>query len=501
MSVPVPTSAPRLGSAAVTPGRDRRLGLALAVISAAQLMIVLDASIVNVALPTIHTSLRFATSDLQWLLTAYSLAFGGLLLLGGRSGDLYGKRRMFTAGIAVFAVASLLGGLATDQAWLIATRGLQGVGAAIAAPTGLALIATTFPEGAPRNRALGAYAAMSGVGGAAGLLLGGVLTDLVSWRWVFFVNVPIAALVLALAPRVLTESDSARGRLDVPGALTATAGMLALVYGLSNTATHGWTSPSTLGPLAAAAVLLTAFVLVETRSPAPMIPLWILADRTRAGGYAMALSLGASTLSTLFFLTQFMQNVMHWSALKTGLGFLPMTVGVIGAAAGAARVISRSGVRTPMLTGPVATLAAMLWLTRLTETSSYLDVIGPLLLLATGLGFQFVPMTVIAVRAVRPAEAGAASALVNTAQQIGGALGLSVLATVAVNAAADRARDLTAAAHGHPTALTAAASAAHGYATAFGVTAAIAVVSLVVGLFTIQSTPKPAPAEVTSTGA
>ena len=237
----------------------KHLGLALAVISAAQLMIVLDATVVNVAIPTIHRALHFSASNLEWLITAYSLTFGGLLLFGGRTGDLYGKRRMFMVGVGIFALSSLLGGLATNDVWLIFTRGLQGIGGAIAAPTALSLIATNFPEGSERNRAMGVYAAMSGGGGALGLLLGGILTSYVSWRWIFFINVPIAALVLFLAPRALNESQATSGHLDVPGALTATGGMLALVYGLSNASSHSWTSISTIVSLAVAVVLLVAF--------------------------------------------------------------------------------------------------------------------------------------------------------------------------------------------------------------------------------------------------
>jgi EmrB/QacA subfamily drug resistance transporter len=489
MSAPIaPTAPPREDGTASAP--RRRLGLALAVISAAQLMIVLDATIVNVALPTIHTSLHFATTDLQWLLTAYSLAFGGLLLFGGRTGDLYGKRRMFLIGVALFATASLFGGLATDPAWLIATRAIQGVGAAIAAPTALSLIATTFPEGNARNRALGVYAAMSGGGGAVGLLLGGVLTDLASWRWVFFVNVPIAAVILLLAPRVLKESGSAPGRLDVPGAVTGTAGMLALVYGLSNTAAHGWGSALVYLPLAAAPVLLAGFVLIEAGSSGALLPLRILRDRNRAGSYAMALCLGTTILTTFFFLTQFLQNTLHWSPLRTGLGFLPMTVGIVAAAAVASRLVGRIGVRVPLLVGPVAVFAGMAWLSRLTVTSGYLDVIAPLLLLAIGVGLEFVPLTLIAVRAVDPGETGAASALVNTTQQIGGALGLSVLASVAVDAADGRARALAAAAHGHPSALIAPAATTHGYAVAFAVCAGVAIVSTLISVFVIRA-PRP----------
>src|SRR5271155_1148287 len=254
MSLTTPPATPQFGGAHPnTPGEQP--GVAVGGVLAAQLMIVLDATIVNVALPTIQKSLHFSTANLEWLITAYAVTFGGLLLFGGRTGDLYGKRRMFMIGVAVFATASLLGGLAAGEAWLIVTRGLQGVGAAIAAPTALSLIATNFPEGQARNRALGVYAAMSGGGGAVGVLLGGILTEWVSWRWIFFVNVPIALTVLFLAPRALNESSTTAGHLDVPGAATVTAGMVSLVYGLSNAAVHGWTSSLTLGPIALAAVL------------------------------------------------------------------------------------------------------------------------------------------------------------------------------------------------------------------------------------------------------
>ena len=495
MSAPAISPAPPRQDAARRP-----LGLALAVISAAQLMIVLDVTIVNVALPTIHTSLHFAASQLQWLLTAYSLTFGGLLLLGGRAGDLFGRRRMFLAGVALFAAASLFGGLATDEAWLIATRALQGVGAAIAAPAALSLIATTFPEGAARNKALGVYSAMSGGGSAVGLLLGGALTDLVSWRWVFFINVPIAAAILILAPRALREVPSVPGRLDLPGAVTGTGAMLSLVYGLSNTANHGWAAASTYGPLAAAAVLLIAFLAIEVRTARPLLPLRIFADRNRSGSYALALLLGTALLSTFFFLTQFLQNVLHWSPLKTGLGFLPMTVGVIATAAVTARLIDRVGARVPLLAGPVALLAGMFWLSHLTAASGYLDVIGPLLIIAVGVGSEFVALTLNAVRGVPLAETGVASALVNTAQQIGGALGLSVLSTVAINAAASRARALTAQAHGHSSALTGLIATTHGYATAFEVSAGIALLGVLVSLLVIR-TPRPAPVTPVASGA
>lgn len=478
----------------------RHLGLALAVISAAQLMIVLDATIVNVALPTIHTSLHFSISNLEWLITAYSLTFGGLLLFGGRTGDLFGKRRMFMTGIALFAIASLLGGLATSDLWLIITRGLQGVGGAIAAPTALSLIATNFPEGPERNRAMGVYAAMSGGGGAVGLLLGGILTDLVSWRWVFFVNVPIAAVVLFLAPRALNESATTSGRLDVPGAVTVTAGMLSLVYGLSNASSHGWGSVGTVLPLALAVVLLAAFGIVESRSPEPLMPLGIFANRNRSGAYAMMLCIGTAVFSMFYFLTQFLQNILGWSPIKTGVGFLPMTAGIVIAAGLASRLVGRIGIRVPLLVGPAAATIGLVWLSRLTTTSGYLDILGPLVILSLGLGLAFVPLTLTAVSGVRPDEAGLASALLNTAQQVGGALGLAVLATVAINATKGSVRHLAMATHGHVTRAGLSAATTHGYTTAFEVAAGIAFLGFLVSAVVIRVPPRPVVSTEPTTG-
>ena len=464
----------------------KHLGLALAVISAAQLMIVLDATIVNVALPTIHTSLHFSTANLEWLITAYSLTFGGLLLFGGRTGDLFGKRRMFMIGIAIFVVSSLLGGLATTDVWLIITRGAQGIGGAIAAPTALSLIATNFPEGTQRNRAMGVYAAMSGGGGAVGLLLGGILTDLVSWRWIFFVNVPIGALVLFLAPRALNESETTVGRLDVPGALTATGGMLALVYGISNASNHSWSSPGTAIPLAIAVVLLVVFGRIETRSTRPLMPLSIFANRNRSGTYAMMLCIGTAVFSMFFFLTQFLQNVLGWSPIKAGVGFLPMTAGIVVAAGLASGVVGRVGIRVPLLIGPAAAVIGLAWLSRLTVTSGYLDILGPLLIISLGMGTAFVPLTLTAVSGVRPSETGLASALLNTAQQVGGALGLAVLATIAINATKTKTQSLAVAAHGHPSRTAAAIATTHGYTTAFVVAACIALAGFVISVAVIR---------------
>ena len=464
----------------------KHLGLALVVISAAQLMIVLDATIVNVALPTIHRSLHFSNGDVEWLITAYSLTFGGLLLFGGRTGDLFGKRRMFMFGIAVFVTASLLGGLATNDTWLIITRGIQGVGAAIASPTALSLIATNFPEGGPRNRAMGVYAAMSGGGGAVGLLLGGLLTDLASWRWIFFVNVPIGALVLFLAPRALHESAVTPGRLDVPGALTATAGMLSLVYGVSNSAEHSWTSTGTVLPLALAALALGAFMLIETRSAKPLMPLHIFANRNRSGAYAMMWCIGTAVFSMFFFLTQYLQNVKEWNPLRTGVGFLPMAVGIVIAATIVSRLVGRVGIRIPLLIGPTLIVIGLAWLTRLNVTSGYLDLVGPLILIALGLGSSFVPITLTAVAGVDRSETGLASALLSTTQQVGGALGLAVLATIAIDATKSRAQSLAATTHGHASAGATAIATTHGYTSAFEVATCIALAGLVVSITVIR---------------
>jgi EmrB/QacA subfamily drug resistance transporter len=459
----------------------RHLGLALAVISCAQLMIVLDATVVNVAIPTIHHALHFSSTNLEWLVTAYSLTFGGLLLFGGRTGDLYGKRRMFMLGIAVFAISSLLGGLAVNDVWLIFTRGLQGIGAAIAAPTALALIATNFPEGRPRNRAMGVYAAMSGGGGAVGLLLGGLLTSYVSWRWIFFVNVPIAAVVLFLAPRALNESEASTGHLDVPGAVTATGGMLALVYGLSNVSSHSWSSLSTIISLVGAAVLLVAFAFIERRSKEPLMPLSIFSNRNRSASFAVMLCIGIALFALFYFLTLYLQNILGWSAIRTGVGFLPMTIGIIIAAGLTSQLVSKIGVRIPLIVGSGASVVGMLWITRITVTSSYLDILGPLVVIALGLGFVFVPLTLTAVSGVRADEAGLASALLNTMQQVGGAIGLAVLATVAIDATNAQERG----AH-HLTTMASNIATTHGYTTAFFVSAAIAFIAFVISVAAIR---------------
>ncbi len=464
----------------------RHLGVALAIICTVQLMVVLDATIVNVALPSIQRGLHFALQDLVWVTTAYSLTFGGLLLFGGRTGDLFGRRRMFFIGIVIFAAASLLGGFAQTDVWLIVTRAAQGVGGAIASPTALALIATNFPEGPARNRAMGIYAAMSGAGAAVGLLAGGILTDVASWRWVLFVNVPIAAVVLLVGHRVLRESETRHGRLDVPGAITVTAGMGLLVYGLTNAASHSWTSSSTLIYLVSASVLLVAFVLFEARSPHALMPLRIFANRNRSGAYLMMLFIGAAIFGMFYFLTQYLQNILGYSPLKAGVAFLPVaaTIGVFSQVA--ARMVGRTGIRLPLLFGPVAAIAGLLWLAQLTSTSGYLNILGPFLCIGLGMGFSFVPLTLTAVSGVQRSESGLASALLNTGQQIGGAIGLALLSTVSVDAIRSRTQQLAASHGGHLTVALQHQAVVHGYDRGFLLATGIACLALLVSLLVIR---------------
>jgi EmrB/QacA subfamily drug resistance transporter len=418
--------------------QHRHTGWALVVICAVQMMVILDGTIVNIALPSIQRQLHFSSTNLEWVIGAYALAFGGLLLLGGRSGDLFGRRRMFTIGVILFTAASLLGGFARDQAWLIAARVVQGTGGAIASPTALALIQNTFPAGPQRSRAMGVYAAMSGAGGSLGLLLGGVLTDIASWRWVLFVNVPIGLAVALAAPRVLGTTPTRQGRLDLPGALSVTLAMSSLVYGLSRAASSGWSDELTVAALAAAGALLVTFLVIETMSRHALMPLRIFADRHRAASYVMMLALASAMFATFFFITQFVQNILGYSPLKAGVAFLPMTVGIGGTAATISRVVGRIGTRPPMTVGPLLVSGGLLWLSFVGVHSGYGSVVGPLVTVAVGMGSTFVPLTLTVMARVEPTDAGLASALLNTGQQIGGALGLAVLVTVATRVTTNR---------------------------------------------------------------
>ena len=417
-----------------------RHSLALVLIAAAQLMVMLDLTITNVALPSIQSSLHFSTTNLTWVIDAYVLVFGGLLLLGGRVGDIFGRRRMFFIGIGIFALASLLGGVATTQSLLVGARALQGVGAAIASPTALALIAVTFPEGSARNRAMAVYAAMTAAGGALGLILGGALVESASWRWVFFVNVPIGAVVIIATPFVLPRIDGHGGRLDVPGAVSVSGGVAFLVYGLVHAPSAGWGATSTLAAFAAAVVLLAFFGLVERRSQQPLIPPHFLRHRNRAGGYFTMMLIGASMLSLLFFLTQFLQEEMHYSPLRAGVSYLPVPIMVASTSVFLSKKIKRLGVRIFLTTGPLLVALGILWASFLTPSSSYWNVLGPLVVFGLGMGFSFVPLTLNAVSSVQNHEQGLASSLLNTSQQIGGSLGLAVLVTVSATV---RAHQLT----------------------------------------------------------
>jgi EmrB/QacA subfamily drug resistance transporter len=426
-----------------SPQQARNGALALAVICVAQLMVVLDATVVNVALPSIRADLDFSLDNLTWVVTAYSLAFGGLLLFGGRAGDIFGRRRMFMIGIGIFAAASLVGGFANGEAMLIIARAAQGVGGAIAAPTALALLATTFTEPAARARAFGVFAAMAASGGALGLLLGGVLTDYASWRWALFINAPIGAIVLLLAPRVLDESQGSGTRLDLPGAVSITAGMSTLVYGLTRASTDGWGSTTTVVTLAVAAALLVAFVAIEHVSEHPLMPFSIFANRNRTGAYLIMLLLAAALFTTFYFLAQYLQTVHGWSPVRTGLGFLPMpTTIMFMSIVVVRRLIPRIGIRPFLTVGPVLAILAMLSFSQLDASSSYWPFLGSILLLGVGMGCCFVPLTMTAVNGVAPHETGLASALLNTGQQVGGAVGLAVFGTVFAHASSDRAAEL-----------------------------------------------------------
>src|SRR5215813_10644611 len=488
--------------------QGRRLGLALAVIATAQLMVVLDATIVNVALPHIQRALGFTGTGLEWVVNAYALTFGGLLLLGGRAGDILGRRRVFIAGVILFSVASVLVGFATSQAWLLGARALQGVGGAIVAPAALSLVATTFPEGRPRNRAMGVYAAMSIAGAAVGLIAGGLLTTYLSWRWVFFVNVPIGIAVALAAPRALGDSEPHPGRFDLPGAITSTLGLAALVYGLSNAATSPngvahWHDAKVVASLAAAVVLLVSFVIIEARSRHALMPLRIFRNRSRSGAYLIMLCVGTAMFGMFFFLTLFVQTVWGYSALKTGVAYLPM-VGMIMLMAGvSAQLVPRIGARPLLLAGSLIGAGGMFWLSQIDEHSTYVGgLLGPMMVTAAGLGMLFMPLTLVALSKVDDRDAGLASSLLNTGQQVGGSIGLALLGTVAwtvvansihsqvsaLAAAAAKAGKPVQAAGGHlPRAIYDHALSV-GFSRGFLVSAGISVLAFVVALVAIRVT-------------
>jgi EmrB/QacA subfamily drug resistance transporter len=425
----------------------RNLTLALVVICTAQLMVILDATIVNIALPHIQSDLGFTPANLQWVLTAYTLAFGGFLLLGGRAGDILGRRRVFIFGIWLFALGSLGGGLAWSEGSLLAFRAAQGLGAAIAAPTALSLIATEFPEGKERNRAMGVYAAMSGAGAAIGLILGGLLTE-IDWRWVMFVNVPIGIFIALVARNALHETERHTGKFDLPGAITATAGLGLLVYGLTRIATdigknsetgvaspakEAWTDTTNITILVVSVVLLIAFILLEARSRHALMPLRIFENRNRAGAYGVMMIVGAAMFGMFFYLTQFVQNVLGYSPIKAGFAFVPVSICIVISAGAASQLITRWGAKPLALLGTAMGSAGLIWLAQIEPDSSYLGgLLGPMVVFALGMGFTFMPLTLAAVSQIDESDAGIASGVLNTTQQIGGSIGLAALTTVFV---------------------------------------------------------------------
>jgi EmrB/QacA subfamily drug resistance transporter len=417
---------------------DPRRWIALGLLCATQFMLVIDVSIINVALPTIQRALDFSTSSLQWVASGYALTFGGFLLLGGRVSDLLGRRRMFMLGLLLFVAASLACGFATTSGFLIGARAVQGLGAAIVAPAALSILSTTFAEGIERNKALAVWGAVSGAGGAVGVLLGGVFTEYLGWEWVFYVNVPIGLLAIALAPRLLRESrvDDAVRNFDVAGAITVTASLSLLVYTLVKTDENHWLSGTTLGLFAVSAVLMAAFIAIETRTAHPLLPLSIFRLRTLTGANVVGFLLGASLFSMFFLLALYMQSPagLDYTPLRSGIGYLLVAVSIIVSAGVSQVAVTKVGVPKVMGFGLLLLTAGLLWFTQVSPHGSYLTDLAPGFLLAGfGLGFSFIPVTIAALEGITHDEAGLASGLINTSQQIGGALGVALLTTVLTN--------------------------------------------------------------------
>jgi EmrB/QacA subfamily drug resistance transporter len=467
---------------------ERRKWLVLAVTVAAQFMVIVDVSVVNVALPAIKHDLHFSQDNLQWVITAYAILFGGTLLLGGRLADLLGRRRMFMAGVAVFSVGSLLSGLAWSADALIATRALQGLGGALLAPAALSIIVTTFREGHERNKALGVMGAASGSGGAVGVLLGGVLTSDLSWSWIFFVNLPVGVAVLAVSPWLLSESraEVSHRHFDVSGAVSITAGMMLLVYAITRAGQHGWGSGTTIGLLAAAAALIAAFVAIEARSPAPLLPLRIFRARTISAANAASAMVGAAAFGQFFLLALYLQEVLGYSAVKTGVAFIAITVTIILLSNVAQSLTTRLGARPVLSAGLLLTAAGAALYTQMPAGAHYFwDVFPGLLVSGVGLAFTFVPVMIAGLTGVQPADAGVASGLLNTSRQIGGAIGLAAVTTIA-STAAGRFADSHAVLPSSGPALT------HGFQTAFYALIGVALVGAAIAAVFVEPKPKAA---------
>ena len=481
-------------SAAADTGRRR--WAALVVLVAAQFMVVLDVAIVNVALPTIKDDLHFSQEGLQWVITAYALLFGGVLLLGGRLADLLGRRRMFMLGLALFTVSSLLDGVAWSEASLIGFRALQGLGAALLAPAALSILMTTFAEGRERNLALGIWGAASGSGGAAGVLLGGALTSALSWSWIFFINIPVGVLVFALGPWLLRESRAAldHRHFDVRGAASITGGLMLLVYALTRATQHGWGTAETIGLLAASAALVLGFVGIELRSPAPLLPMRIFRLRTLSASNMTALLMGSAVFSQFFLLTLYMQQVLHYSALKTGVAYIALTLTIISFSGLSQALVTRIGIRRVLPLGMALTTAGLVLYAQVPVTGHYFWNLFPAFLLSgIGLALAFVPMSIGALTGVQASDAGVASGLLNTSQQVGGAIGVAVATTVATTLT-------NSFVHAHPgTTALGGAPLTHGFQVAFYVLAGIAGLAALLSAVMLESRPSAPEADVVET--
>ena len=458
------------------PNSPRRRWSALALIVTAQFMVILDVAIVNVALPSIKSDLGFSQTGLQWVITAYAILFGGTLLLGGRLADLLGRRRMFVAGLALFAASSLLCGIAWSSGSLIGFRALQGLGGALLAPAALSLLMTTFAEGRERNRALGIYGAASGSGAAAGVLLGGVITSYLGWSWIFFINVPVGLAAIALTPFLLRESraDLAHRHFDVAGATSVTAGLMLLVYALTRATTDGWSSPVTIGLLSGAAALIAAFVAIELRSRSPLLPLRIFRSRTLSASNAAMAIVGAVAFSEFFVLTLYLQDVLHYSAVQTGVAFVAFALTVVVTSNVAQVVVGRAGIRATLTAGLVMAAVSVAMLTRLPVDGHYFwDIFPAFVLGGAGMGFSFVPITIGSLTGVERADAGVASGLVNTSRQIGGAIGVATISTIAATAASGYA-------HAHALSAASAPATVDGFQASFDVLGGLLVAGILI---------------------
>jgi EmrB/QacA subfamily drug resistance transporter len=423
----------------VTAPSDRRRWLALALLCIVQFMVVLDIAIVNVALPSIKVDLGFSQEDLQWVISAYALVFGGFLLLGGRAADMLGRRRLFLGGLVVFTAASLMAGLAWSEPSLLGARAVQGLGAAIITPAALSILSTTFAEGRERNIALGAWGAVGGFGAVAGVLLGGVLTDALSWEWIFLVNVPVGVAAFALAPFLLHESrDAGVRKFDLPGAVLVTSGLSSLVYAITQAGRDGWLAAQTLGVFGISLALLAAFVGWELRHPQPLMRFGILRTRTLSGANVAGFILGTALFSMFLMLTLYMQQVLGYSAMKSGVAYLAVAGTAIVWSGVAGQLVTRVGVKPVLVTGMAAMTLGLLYFTQVSVGGSYLgDLMPGFLLIGVGIGFSYVPISIAALAGVTPSEAGLASGLINTSQQIGGALGIAALSTIATSRTED----------------------------------------------------------------